>query len=539
MPDDDRLGFPDEPRSELEQTIEELVERAHRVLATQGRLRNLLDANRIVVEQSDVDGLLRSIGEAALSLVDAQYCATGLFAPDGQFEQLVRVGVLPADEEIGAEVPFPDGRGPSGAFLGVPILVRGAVIGGLHLTGPPSIAFTSEDEELVAALAATAGIAIDNARLLDESRGRQRWSTALADVTSALLAEGVNDVLAVTADRLASTIDADLVCVVVRGAEDGTLVVETAHGTDAELIEGRVYPGDGTLAGQALTADQITAAPGDVSEDGTNWQPGIGPTLAIPLRADGRALGVITLSRASGGPRYSDFDLQMAAEFARQATVAIELTRARLDRQRLELVDERSRIARDLHDRVIQRLYGTGLALQALAVKDPEHDEFIRVQVETIDGAIAEIRTAVFALSQHRGPGTSSIRYRLLGVVNELSPRLPGTPRVTFGGAVDLLVRDDLADDVVAVVRELLANVAQHASAASVDLDVVAGGEEVVVTVDDDGVGVAKRHDRSSGTANMRERARAHAGTFTLELRATGGTRARWIGRLPLEAVPG
>jgi len=537
MGDDDRLGFPDEPRSELERTIEDLVARAHRVLATQGRLRNLLEANRSVVEQLDLEQMLDQIAEAAAALVDAQYGAVGVFGTDDRLEQLVHVGEPPDTGVVAG--PFPEGRGPLDEFLGVPIRVRGRTFGTIYLTGPASGAFTNEDEELITALAATAGIAIDNARLLDESRGRQRWSVALADVTSALLAEGVNDVLAVTADRLATTIDADLVCVLVRGTEDGTLLVESARGTGADLIQGKLYPAEGTVAGVALDTDEITESVDGSMGDGAGWQPGLGPTIGIPLRADGRSLGVITLSRATGTPRYSTFDVEMAAEFAAQAGIAIELTRARLDRQRLALVDERSRIARDLHDRVIQRLYGTGLVLQALAVKVPDHETLIHDQVEAIDGAIAEIRTAVFALSQQRGLGTSSVRHRLLGVVNELSPRLPGTPRITFGGAVDLLVRDDLADDVVAVVRELLANVARHASAQSVDVDVLAGGEEVVVTVDDDGVGMPERSTRASGTANMRERAITHAGTFTLEHRATGGTRARWIGRLPLEEVEG
>ncbi len=553
----EELGFPDAPKSELEHTIEELVERAQRVLETQGRLRSLIQANRAIVEELDLEKVLRRIVEAALVLVGAEYGALGVIAHDGQLEQFVHVGMsaktakrighLPEGHGLlGAVIDegqtirlehlsqdprsagFPDHHPPMDAFLGVPIRVRDDVFGNLYLTNPKKGSFTREDEELVGALAATAGIAIENARLFDESQRRQRWSTALAEVTAVLVSGGGSEVLAVIADRIGVVIDASLVSVVVPGPEEGTLVVETARGNDADAVRGRVYPAEGTLAGRAMASGTIATTEGQAAGQLFDWQPGVGPTIALPLRAEGEGLGVLVISRAPGGPRFSDAELGMAAEFASQTGVAIELTRARTDRQRLDLADERSRIARDLHDHVIQRLFGAGLALQSMASSLPSHANALLDQADAIDAAISEIRTAVFTLSQRRRTGSGSLRHRVLDTANEVATSLGSQPRVSFAGPVDVLIRDDFADDVVAVVRESLSNVVRHASATAVEVDVTIEGEIVSVIVDDDGVGVPQSPNRSSGTSNLADRATSRGGSFTLARREEGGTRARW-----------
>ncbi|MEO5921264.1 MAG: GAF domain-containing protein [Pseudolysinimonas sp.] len=562
----DGIAFPDAPRSELERTIEELVERAQTVLETQGRLRSLLRANRAVVEELDLASVLRRIAEAAVALVDAGYGALGVIAADGHLEQFIHVGiadqlakkighlpeghgllgaVIEQAEPIQLEhlsedprsVGFPPHHPPMDAFLGVPIRVRDEVYGNLYLTNPKRGHFTGEDQELVTALAATAGIAIDNARLFDETLRRQRWSVALADVTSALLSGDTDDVLGTVAERVASVIDADLVCVIVPGVDPATLRVDTARGSSADTVRDRVFPAAGSLAGQALAGNAIASSDGQVAGEASEWQPGMGPSIALPLGPRDSSLGVLTISRESGSTVFSTTDLEMAADFASQAGVAIELTRARADRQRLELVDERSRIARDLHDHVIQRLFGTGLALQSLATTIPaDQQESLLTQVDAIDAAISEIRTAVFALSQQRSAPVAGLRHRVLDLVSEAAPGLAFAPRLTFGGAVDLLVVGEVMDDVVAVVRETLANIARHAKATGVGLDVTVTDGLVVVTVDDDGVGVDPNVTRSSGTKNLERRAKAHAGSFALVAREGGGTRATWSARIDEEA---
>jgi signal transduction histidine kinase len=204
--------------------------------------------------------------------------------------------------------------------------------------------------------------------------------------------------------------------------------------------------------------------------------------------------------------------------------------------QRLEhgaVLEERARIARDLHDHVIQRLFGTGLGLVALAAIDPEHAATIDRHVAEIDAAIADIRTAVFTLNPR--PLLGSARHRLLDVLTDLTPNLATPPRVRFAGPIDLVLTGGLADDVVAVVRESLTNVSRHARARTAHVDIAVSEAEVTVTVDDDGVGVNRAATRSSGVASLAERARGHGGTFVLEPRHTGGTRARW--HVPLDHV--
>jgi len=197
------------------------------------------------------------------------------------------------------------------------------------------------------------------------------------------------------------------------------------------------------------------------------------------------------------------------------------------------VIEERARIARDLHDHVIQRLFGTGLGLVALAAIDPEHAETIDRHVAEIDAAIADIRTAVFTLNPSRHLG--SARHRLLDVLTDLTPNLPTPPRVRFAGPIDLVLTGALADDVVAVVRESLTNVSRHARARTALVDIAVTEAAVTVTVDDDGVGVSKTATRASGVASLSERAHGHGGTFVLEPRREGGTRARW--HVPLEPV--
>ena len=561
----ERLEFPDAPRSDLERTIDELVTSAQRVLATQGRLRHLLDANRSVVEELDLEHVLRRIVEAAVSLVDAEYGALGVIAPDGHLEQFIHVGIPDEDARIIGHLPqghgllgavvveaepirleklsddsrssgFPDHHPVMDGFLGVPIRVRNEVYGNLYLTNPATGTFSREDEELVTALAATAGVAIDNARLFDEARRRQRWSAATAAVTSALLADDSGDVLGLVADRVASFVDADLVCVVIQGATDGTLVIAAARGEKAAQVTGKVFATEGSLVGRALLEGTTIAEDAASSPSPFEWSPDLGPTVAIPLSAVDRTLGALTIARAVGGPTFSPAELEMAADFAAQASLAIEFARGRIDSVQLELVQDRNRIARDLHDHVIQRLFASGLSLQSLVGLVPsELRTSLSEQVDAIDAAIAQIRTAVFTLGSRSAVGAAGLRSRVLEVVSELTPHLSSTPSLTFSGPVDLMIDGDFAADVVAVVREGLSNIARHANASECGIDVSIIESMVVVSIEDDGDGVTGT-ERSSGTANLADRAASYGGDFALLARSPRGTRLLW--RAPIRAAP-
>jgi len=556
MATSDPITFPDAARSELEKTIEQLVTQAQRVLQTEGRLRSLLHANRLVVEELELTEVLRRIVEAALDLVDAKYGALGIIGADGGIEQFIHVGMSEIDasaignlpegkgllgavideaqpirlEHIGSDprsVGFPDHHPAMEAFLGVPIRVRGEVYGNLYLTNPSSGSFSSEDEELVGVLASTAGIAIENARLFDIARRRERWSAALADVNSALLS-GDSDALPVVVEHVAALIEADLVQVVVGGEKPGTVQIAAARGVQAEKLNGTSYPSEGTLVGRALASGEPVLADGPGAGEPAEVRSGFGPTFVVPLEAFGHSIGALSVSRVADGPRFSMSDLAMATEFGAQASVALELARGRLDREQLDLLNDRSRIARDLHDQVIQRLFGAGLSLQSIAGRaSGAVREAILEQVDVVDAAISEIRTVIFALSATaRGP-EESVRHRLLDLVTEAGAILAAPPRISFAGPVDLLIRDSLAVDVTAVVREALSNVARHAEASQVEVDVSIVDAELRVRIDDDGVGFDPG-ERVSGTVNLAVRAEELGGRCTIQTRPGGGTRVLW-----------
>lgn len=551
MPD---LGFPDAPRSELERSIEELITHAHRVLETQERLRELLGATRVVVEQIEIDSVLRTIVEAAVSLSGARYGALGVISPAGGLEQFIHVGLPAAEaqrigslpegrgilgavidsgtsirlEHLGADgrsAGFPAHHPPMDSFLGVPVVVRGEVFGNLYLTDKDG-AFTAEDEELVASLAATAGIAVDNARHYAESRRRERWSAALAEITAALLSGEGEDPLAVVVDAVAAAVDAEVVTLV-RPRDDGELYVQAVRGEGADRVGGAVLEAHNALVAQAIESGAPVVADG-VGGGSNPLHRELGPTVVVPLSADGRALGALSIARPVGGTRFTSADIEMASDFARQSSLAIEFARARRDRQQLELVEDRTRIARDLHDHVIQRLFGAGLALQSTAalVGGPAAAR-IAEQIEAIDGAIAEIRTAIFTL-QARPAERPRLRHRVLDVVAEAGGALGWSPRLGFTGAVDLLVEDDLVDDVVAVVREGLTNVARHARATTAEVRVETEGERLTVSIEDDGAGMPAQLTRASGTSNLAERAERRGGSLDFHPRPGGGTRLEW-----------
>ncbi|MBT1631537.1 sensor histidine kinase [Curtobacterium flaccumfaciens] len=560
----DDLVFPDGPRSALESTIEELVDRAQAVLRTQGRLRHLLAANRRIVEHLDLEDTLRAVVHAGVELVGAQYGALGVIAPDGaalerfihvgmDAEHVGRIGHPPRGEGLlGAVVRehvairidsiasdprstgFPPGHPPMQGFLGVPVRVRDDVYGNLYLSDPARGHFTEEDEELIEALAATAGVAIDNARLFDEARQRERWTTAAAEVSAALVGdETLEDVLTLIADRVIAFVDAIFVSVVEPRSDPRLIHVAVAVGMGATSVQGRDYAAAGSLAGRAMGTGTVIADPTGADLPAYDWAPQLGPTLAVPLRDGTAVLGALIISRGPEARPFSENEVTMADEFGRQTSVALAVARGRKVRRLLERAEDRGRIARDLHDHVIQRLFAAGLALQATAQHAPQELRGrIDDQVATIDEAIGEIRTAVFALETPERHRPRSTRDRLLEVVAELSPALTTAPRIGFSGPVDTVITGDLAHDVVAVVRESLANVARHAPQASCRISVAISGGTVRVEIEDDGLGPGAA-TRRSGTANLAARARIRGGSYDLAAPPTGGTHVTWT--VPIE----
>ncbi len=563
---DDTLSFPDEPRAQLDTVLGDLVERAREVMATQGRLRALLRANQAVVESLDLDEVLRRIVEAATELVGARYGALGVVAPNGSLERFIHVGFT--EDQVKAIGRLPQGHGLLGAliddprpirlehirddprssgfpahhpamegFLGVPIRVRETVFGNLYLSNPEADGFSADDEQLVMSLAATAGYAIENARLFAETKRRQAWAAASAEVTAAMLSTEQEHSLAILLSRVRTLADADLVHLAV--LTDGEIEVALADGLDAELLTGRRFPTDETVAGRAFEGRQpLLVNDGSGSAVRTSDGRSFGPIMALPMLAAGEVEGVLVVSRLEGSAAFTPADLDMASDFAAQGRVALELIRARSNQQRMALLEDRTRIARDLHDHVIQQLFGTGLELQSLAgaAPDPVLSNRLMQSVGNLDVAIAQIRTAIFALTAPAGGG-ATIRHQLIDLANDISGAFGRVPSVGFAGPVDLVVTGTLADDVLAVAREGLTNVVKHSGASAASLHLRTEDDMIELVVTDDGHGMAES-SRRSGVANLEERARARGGTMTIKT-GTTGTRLTWAVPVPSEGERG
>jgi signal transduction histidine kinase len=328
---------------------------------------------------------------------------------------------------------------------------------------------------------------------------------------------------------------ADLVSVLLPST-DTELHVEVAVGAAAENVRGLRVPLAGSLSGQVFTTGTPLrlASPNEQA----NLRPAVpdeldaGPVLVVPLTASQAVHGVLSFVRLRGRPTFTVEDLDMATGFANQASLALELARARADQQRADLLDERERIAADLHDHVIQRLFASGLSLQALAATlgPGRATDRVLATVADLDTTISQIRTAIFALQQVPQASTHGARARLLDVVTDVTPALGFEPAVRFSGVVDALP-EAVVDDLLAVLREVLTNAARHASATGVEIELVATSREVTLDVSDNGVGIGET-TRRSGLTNLRHRAERHGGSVTVASGASG-TRVVWT--VPLD----
>jgi signal transduction histidine kinase len=556
------------PRLELDDLLSQVADRAQDALGTQNRLRELLTANLLIGGDLALPVTLRRIAEAAVELVHARYGALGVIAPGGGLEQFIHVGI---DAELAAEIGhLPEGKGllgaliddprpirlrtmaddprsvgfperhpPMDSFLGVPIQIRDEVYGNLYLAEREGGAFTDEDQDLLLALAGAAASAIDNARLYAEAGHRQEWLAASTEITRQFLsAEGVEP-LAVIARRLAELADADVVTVVLPTADGRELKVAVATGVGADELVSTSYPMAGTLSGLAISTGN-PALVGDASDGPQPFAVNlsktvpVGPVMAIPLMGQKGARGSLVVGRLHGRRRFSEADLEMATTFANHATVALELADARADQQMVGLLEERDRIARDLHDHVIQQLFAVGLSVQSVAAGLAGDERGARLErvVSDLDTTIRQIRTTIFELHGPVGPGAESIRERLMKIVAAAAPSLGFTPSVRLAGPIDAVVADDVAEDLAAVLRESLSNVARHAEASHVDVEVVAGPAQLRLDVIDNGRGIGEV-DWHSGLANMRQRAERHGGSCAV----TGDDGAHVSWTIPLTKV--
>ncbi|TMS00310.1 GAF domain-containing sensor histidine kinase [Nonomuraea basaltis] len=552
------------PSMRLDELLAELQGRLEAVLATRDRVHALLDAVVSIGGDLDLETVLQHIVETATDLVDASYGAMGVVGQDGTLVEFIPVGL--SEEEIAriehwphglgllgllikdarplrlgriSEHPeshgFPSGHPPMITFLGVPVRVRDEVFGNLYLTEKRGGGeFDEEDEAIVVALATAAGVAVENARLYEESHRRETWLEASAQVTMRLLSGAApREVLSTVVAHAREMSDADLVQLLLPDPHGQVLTAEMAEGAGAEELLGTTFEIANTLAGDVFTQGDPMAENDMQSPphpDSSLHHLGYGPELMVPLGAGQHVRGVLGLAKRTGRVPFSGADEQVVQSFAGHAAIALELAEARRDAEHLQLLEDRDRIGRDLHDMIIQRLFATAMTLMSTIrlVEHPEAANRIKHAVDELDDTIRQIRSTIFALQSDRQDNPAGLRARIVTLVEEAAGRLGFMPGLRLEGQLDTTVPESVADHVLAVLREALSNMARHAGANRAEVSVEAAGPHLTLVVSDNGVGLGEHRGRSSGLRNIEERAHRLGGTAELEAPQGGGTRLRW-----------
>ena len=413
-------------------------------------LSRLLEAVLSVGSELELRTTLQHIVDGAAELTGARYAALGTTDPgqDGLTE--IRAG--------GAEAP-PEG------VLSVPIHVHDEVFGHLHLAGGrPAAPFTAEDEQLLHVLAAQAGIAIGNARLYETARQRERWIEGAAAVTTALLTgERAADALLTVAESARALADADA-GVILQPTETGGMEIVTASTFEdpGDIVGTTIAPGSPVLVqllgGEPVFIDDSATDPRMT----THVRHRFGPSMMLPLQTEGRLIGTLALPRRPGDRPYTAVERSLATQFASQAALALVLADARHGRERLAVYEDRDRIARDLHDLVVQRLFATGMLLESAQRRggpaDPAHAAIGRA-VDELQSTVQEVRTAIFALQQPPAEAPTGLRGKVL---REAAAALAFQPSTRFKGPVDTLVPDQVAIRLLAALRRALATASRQ-----------------------------------------------------------------------------
>jgi signal transduction histidine kinase len=557
------------PHLQLDDLLAELQVRLQAVMANRDRMRGLIEAVVAIGSGLDLESTLGRIVETAVRLVDATYGALGVIGDSKRLAEFIPVGL--SQEEIEAIHHWPEGRGllglliddprplrladiaadpassgfpgghpPMRGFLGVPVRIRDEVFGNLYLTNKRGGDFTEDDEAVLVALGAAAAVAVENSRLYEAARRQQRWIQASAEVTTLLLSGSEpGEVLAGITRQARELSGADLAVLALPDEEARRLTITYADGDGADAARGLVLPAGESLSGRVLsTGEPLTAADFAADERASKAARGamsqIGPAVVFPLGAQGNVRGVLTVGRRHGASPFPQAQADVVASFAAQAGVALELAASRAEAERLSVYQDRDRIARDLHDLVIQRLYATGMSLEGTMpmITRPEVASRITNAVDAMDETIKDIRATIFALQAHDATGQPYLRGDIVVLVEEMTPLLGFAPSLRLGAGLGVPVSPELAGQVLAALREALSNAARHADASGVDVTVDVDPDGMLsVLVIDDGAGIPAGAHRS-GLRNLAERAENLGGKLRLSpadpTAPTPGTRLEW-----------
>jgi signal transduction histidine kinase len=523
----------------------------------------LLEAGLTLASELSLPMVLQRIVDLAAEVTDARYGALGVIGVRGEMVDFVTTGISAEERRaIGAlprgrgilgllmreprivrlkaigshpeSVGFPPNHPPMRSFLGAPVQALGKIYGNIYLADKrASQEFGLEDERSVRILATQAGVAIANATLYQETLRREQWLEALRDITGSIL-EGADadSLLTSIAEHAREVAGADAATILTTTSNPGRLTVAAAVGAYAKQVQGQSVPAAKSISGEVIETGRLLHTD-DVSAHGLAYQPivrrgHVGPAIFVPLRVRGRATGTLMVANLVGGRPFDEATIRLVESFADQASVAIEYGRAQADLRRLGLMDERERIAKELHDGIIQSLFAVGMGLQgtALLAGSSETATSIEGAIGELDRVIRDLRNYIFGLR----PGILADR-QLDQALRELGEEVQKRSQTRVDVDVDAQVAASLSSrslHIVQLTREALSNVARHAQAKHSVVRLTRRGANAVLTIEDDGVGFDVRGDSTgNGLRNMRERAVAIGGTLRVTSKPGKGTKLR------------
>jgi signal transduction histidine kinase len=529
------------------------------------RWDDLLKAITAVSTGLDLEPTLHQIVETAAHLLDARYAALGILDNSGKMDQFVYTGIDDATAAAIGELPcgagvlgviidrvqplrldeiaahpasagFPPHHPMMRSFLGVAVHVRGEVFGRLYLADKNAGTFTEQDETVLLALAGAAGVAVENARLYEQAVRRERWLEATGEVVTELLAGGDSDrALELVASRALELTGADTAMIMLPSDPDADeanvtdLRIAVCVGNGAESLLDWMLPVEGSTTG-AVFSDHLPRSVLELAFEPRSFGSILGPAVASPLRFGQSLTGVLVTVRSAGSAPFGQDDARLVAKFADHAALALREAERQAAQRKSEVFAERDRIARDLHDHVIQRLFGIGLSMLTTkrSARPPAVVARIGMHMEDMQQVVREIRAAIFDL-QIDPAGGANLRTVLKKVITELTENASLHTAVRMSGPLDLMPAD-VAQNVEAAVREAVSNAVRHAHATELTVTISVNGA-VVIDVTDNGVGIPAAVAQS-GLHNLRTRAATLDGTFSVTARPEGGTRLVWMAPL-------
>ncbi len=523
----------------------------------------LLEAGLTLASELSLPIVLQRIVDLAAQVTDARYGALGVIGEGESLTEFVTTGISSRQRKVIGALPtgrgvlglliseprpvrinnigehalsvgFPPNHPPMRSFLGAPVTAMGRVFGNIYLAEKRGAGdFTQEDEDALVLLATQAGVAIANATLYEELRAREQWLDALRDITNLVLSGGKEgSLLEGIAEHARALVGADAATISTLSGPGPDLVIAAAVGARSGDLLGQSVPALGSISAHILGSGESIVLD-DVSADSRAYQPVVhlgrhGPALFVPLRVPGGIKGTLMVANLKGGRRFEEKDRALVERFADAASVAMDYDRSQAELHRLGLMEERERIAKELHDGIIQSLFAVGMSLQGTAMMSgsDEVSERIEHAVEELDRVIRDLRNYIFGLR----PGILADR-QLDQALHALGEQMEARSGEKVDVAVDAALAARLSArsaDIVQLTREALSNVARHAQATHVALRLERSGSRAVLTVEDDGVGFAP-DDPSAGNGmrNMRERAESLGGKLEVVSKAGKGTTLR------------